>query len=280
MSDRSDATSLRLLRLRARLPRYLAVSAVAFLSLAGLRAVLEGQSAVAPAAPVAAGVDRSAAGFAESFARAYLSWDADRPEAYERRLRSYMAAAAIDEGAPLLPTVGRDSVRWTAAMAERAVSGSRTVVTVASETDVGVVYLAVPVSRDGRGFMRVDAAPAIVGGPPVSHSGELPSEPEVENAGLARVATRALRNYLAGERANLLADLASDAVVSLPDTPLRVRSVEAPTWVIPGRRLAVMVDARRADGMELRLRYELEVVRSDRWYVRSIGTDLTNRGGS
>ena len=43
--------------------------------------------------------------------------------------------------------------------------------------------------------------------------------------------------------------------------------------------VAAVVTARRPSGVELQLRYELEVVRSDRWYVRSIGTDPVDKGG-
>ena len=108
---------------------------------------------------------------------------------------------------------------------------------------------------------------------------ELPSERDVEDEQLRTVAERALRNYLGAERPNLLADLDPAAVVSLPETPLRVESVDELTWA--GRdRVAAELRA-RAQGAALTLRYELAVVRRERWYVRAIQTDprQTNQGG-
>ena len=149
----------------------------------------------------------------------------------------------------------------------------------AAQTSTGVVYLAVPVSRGPRGFLRVDAPPAIVGSPPIDRAHEDPAEREVEDGRLVSVVERALRNYLAGARTNLVADLAPDAVVSLPAEPLDVVAVDPPTWAVHGRTVAALVTARRPNGVELQLRYELEVVRRDRWYLRSIGTDPVDKGG-
>ena len=271
--------SLRLLRLRARLPRMLACAALAFLALAGLRTAVEGTPEAAPPAPPGTG-DLGARGFAEAFARVYLSWDAARPDERERAVSAYMSTRAAEQGVAVLPGRGSETVSWTAAVAERARPGGRTVVTVAAATSSGLVHLAVPVGRDARGFLRIDAQPAIVGPPPTTRAGGLAPEQEVEDARLAAVVVRALRNYLGRERQNLLADLAPDAVVSVPSEPLRVESVEQPVWVVARERVALALEAQRPDGLRLPLRYELDVVRSDRWYVRSIGADPTNRGGS
>jgi hypothetical protein len=87
------------------------------------------------------------------------------------------------------------------------------------------------------------------------------------------VAERALSNYLAGDRADLLADLDAGAVVSLPERRLTLREVREVTWAAPSRRLALTVDARSPapDGLDLTLRYELEVARrAGRWLVRSV----------
>lgn len=274
------SNSLTMLRLRARLPRYLALATLAVLCVAGLRAAVAGPPEEAPAQPAGDVADVAAHGFAESFARAYLTWDAHRPEGYERRLQSFMVPGLAAEIAPALPASGGGSVSWTAVASEQRLATGRTLVTVAADTASGTVHLAVPVSRDTRGFLSVDAAPAVVGPPPVARSGGAAGGREVESTGLTAVVTRALRNYLAGARRNLLADLAPEAVVSLPAQALAVRSLEPPTWVVPSSRVAVAVEAERPDGVVPRLRYELEVVRSDRWYVRSIGTDPVDKGGS
>ena len=278
MTRTDRARSLRVLRVRARLSRYLALGAVALLALAGLRAALQGPADATLSQPTRVERDLEARGLAEAFAREYLSWDAARPEEYERRVRRLITDTAAEQ-LPLLPTTGREVVRWTAAVGQGQV-GARSVTTVAAQTSTGIVYLAVPVSRGPRGFLRVDAPPAIVGPQPIDRAHAAPAEREVEDGRLVTVVERALRNYLVGARANLVADLAPDAIVSLPAERLDIVAVEPPAWAVHGRRVGVLVTARRPNGVELQLRYELEVVRRDRWYVRSIGTDPSDKGGS
>jgi hypothetical protein len=106
------------------------------------------------------------------------------------------------------------------------------------------------------------------------------TEAEVEDADLRAVCDRAVRNYLAGARRNLAADLADGAVVSLPPKRLRVGSVESVNWVAPGRRVAVQVRAEEEDGAVWMLRYELAVVRHERWYVRQLHVDPRSKGAT
>ena len=113
---------------------------------------------------------------------------------------------------------------WTAAAGARR-SGNRQTVTVAAQTSAGPVYLAVPVARDERGFLYVAAYPALVGPPATNTAADAPTEEDVEDPRLRDVVERAITNYLAGEKRNLLADLAPEAVVSLPAEPLDARSI-------------------------------------------------------
>ena len=115
------ARSLRILRLRARLPRYLALGAIALLALAGLRAAVQGPADAAPTQPIRVEGDIEARGLAEAFARDYLSWDAARPEEYERRVRRLMTDAAAEQ-LPLLP---RDGPRVGRAGPRSSASGAR-----------------------------------------------------------------------------------------------------------------------------------------------------------
>ena len=102
-------------------------------------------------------------------------------------------------------------------------------ITVAAQTTRQLLYLAVPVHRTERGFLVVPRYPALVG-PPVSDPGAAPAEErDVSDGALRAVAERAVTNYLAGQRANLLADLDPAAVVSLPPALLDVRSVRSIT---------------------------------------------------
>ena len=52
--------------------------------------------------------------------------------------------------------------------------------------------------------------------------------------------------------------------------------MQSVTWAAP-RVVAVTVNAEGSDGASSVLRYELSVIRRDRWYVRAISTDPTFR---
>ena len=279
MNDQAENPTRSAWRLRwsARAPRIAFFAVAAILALSGLRTVIAGPPE-APAAPrPVATSDLGAASFAEAFARAYLSWDPARPEVHERVVARF-ASDELEPGAGISSVRRAQRVLWSAAVGEES-HDRRRLVTVAVQTDAQLLHLAVPVMRDRRGFLLVSGYPAVVGAPAANVRAELPSERDVEDEQLRTVAERALRNYLGAERPNLLADLDPAAVVSLPETPLRVESVDELTWA--GRdRVAAEVRA-RAQGAALTLRYELAVVRRERWYVRAIQTDprQTNQGG-
>jgi hypothetical protein len=275
---RLEARSLRALRWRARLPRLLALGCVALLALAGLRAALAPTAAPPTAQGPTAGADQAVQSFAEGFARAYLSWDPDDPELREQRLSAFLSQA-LDSDGGFSPSGLAREVNWTAVVAERRAVRATTVVVVA-EVDRELVYLAVPVDRDERGFMSVAAYPALVGAPASNADIEPPAEEELEDSELRAVCERAVRNYLAGERRNLAADLADGAVVSLPARSLRVDSVESVTWVAPGRRVAVQLQAEQTGGTQWTLRYELDVMRRERWYVRQLHVDPRSNGAT
>lgn len=273
---RVDACSLRALRWRARLPRLVATACLAMLAIAGLRAAIAPADPSRPPAIAPATVDQAAGAFAEAFARAYLAWDPASPELRERRLSAFLSGALDPDGGHAPTGTARD-VDWTAVLAERR-SAARTTVVVAAELDGELVYLAVPVARDGRGFLSVAAYPALVGAPATSDNTESPAGDEIDDADLRAVCERAVRNYLAGARSNLAADLAEGAVVSLPPQQLQVLSVESVSWTVPGRRVAVQLRAEEQDGAVWTLRYELGVVRRERWYVRQLHVDPRSKG--
>jgi hypothetical protein len=279
MSSPRTTMSATGMRLRARAPRAAFYLVVGVLVLAGLRAVLE------PAAePVAAPrvehheADLGAQSFAEAFARAYLSWDASDTEARERHLAAFLASGLDADGGLVLDDRADQQVLWTT-VAGASTRGDHTNVTVSAETSSGSVNLSVPVERDPRGFLYVSAYPALVGPPAVNRRPAAVDEDEVDDPKLERVVTRALTNYLARARSNLLADLTPDAVVSLPVDSLDVTGVDAVTWAQAGRRVGVELDAEDEQDNSWTLRYELEVQKTDRWYVRSLQVDPTFQGG-
>lgn len=249
------------------------MAVVAVLCIAGLRVIIAGPPRAPAPVAIAETEDLATRGFAESFARAYLSWDAERPERHERAVSAF-ASAELEPAAGLDVGDRSQSVRWTtvADLEERA---QRQVVTVLCETDRGRYYLTVSVSRDERGFLYVGDYPSIVGAPPANVEVAHAEEEEVESEDLRAVAERAIGNYLAGSKRNLLADLDPKAIVSLPQPRLRVESVDELTWARPGV-IAVQLQARAAGQRSFTLRYELAVIKRDRWYVRSIQVNPTS----
>ncbi len=261
-----DVVSLRRVRWTARAPRIAAAGTCAVLSLLGLRSLLTPEPTrvpqPAPPRPVT-----SAAAFAEGFARAYFTYDRDAPDRRDRALAAYMPASQIT--ADELPR--RDErVVWSAVAATEPSGGRRLIVTVAVETTSAIRYLAVTVDRDGRGRLFIPSPPALVGPLPVAMEAAPPVEEEVDDAALRAVAARVVKNFLARERDDLVADLDPRAVVSLPHETMRLASVDGLTWT-SGRKVAVAVTASTADGLRLSLRYELGAVRrGGRWLVRTV----------
>ena len=259
-------------RLGARTPRLIAGVLAIVLIAAGLRATLAGPTTAPTHGEQPAAMDIGALAFGEAFTRAYLTWNPEAPERQQEAVARFVvdgldAGAGVDQ---------RDvqSVVWASASGVQR-RGRTAMVSVEAVTDRGAYNLVIPVDRDGRGRLAVVGYPAVVGGAATSLERELPDRAEVEGAELRAVAARAVRNYLSAERLNLLADLDPEAVVSLPERELEVQSIDDISWSRRPRTVAVRASV--ADGSTaLTLTYELEVVRRDRWYVRSIATDPTN----
>jgi hypothetical protein len=271
--------SLRQTRTRANLPRYALWTVLAVLALAGVRAIIAGPPPTPPTPKAAPSADLASEAYAQAFARAYLSWRRDPPERRDAQLATYVSAD-LDQGAGLSPPAGSaQGVLWTAALGDRRDSARQRTITVQAQTTNGLVYLAVPVGRDRRGFLFVAGYPALVGPPATNPAASAPVESDVDDRALGAVARRAITNYLAGELVDLRADLAPSARVSLPERRLRVTAVDQVTWVRPGERVAVQLEARGEDKSLWTLRYELGVQRTDRWYVRSVAVDPTATGG-
>jgi hypothetical protein len=268
--------SLSALRWRARAPRTALTATCIVLSVLGLRALLATPTATPVQRLIGAPDTSAVGGFAEGFARAYLSFAPSDPDARERRLQGYGfvdAASSPDDG-------GRVARRiiWTAALSSQKPSLDRRVVTVLADDGDRQWYLAVTVSRDRGGRLYVAGPPAVVGPPMVASTATSTPELEVEDATLRQAAERIVRHYLVAQRTDLVADLAPRAVVTTPRVPLRVADVVATTWVERPSRVAVSLVAAGPRGLRLTLRYELIVVRvAGRWLVRSIQVNPLDR---
>jgi hypothetical protein len=243
---------------------------VCLLALAGLKSALVGPDERPALRPRSSSPDLAVEGFAELFARSYLSWRASSPAAHEQELSAFMSAALESGGGVSLPERGSEQALWTAPVGDQPLGPGQRLVTVAAQTTRRLVYLAVPVSRTAAGLLFVPSYPALVGGPARSAGAQSPEEQPVEDAALRAVVRRALANYLAREPQNLRADLDPRALVSLPPQPLRLTSLDELTRSGP-ERVGAQVTVTDTEGASLTLRYELAVVLRDRWYVRSIG---------
>jgi hypothetical protein len=274
MNAHAQVISRSLWRLRwaRRMPRVAAFCLVAALCLAGIRSAIASPTELRQVDRLGATEDLGAETFAEAFVRAYLTWDPAHPERHERRVAAFTSDALAPGAGLSVPARAAQRVIWADAISDEAVSSTRRLVTVAAEATSGPpYYVSVPVQRDRRGFMAINGYPAIIGAPPVDTKVSSADEPEVEDSELQIVVRRAIANYLARQADNLRADLDKQAVVALPSARLKLRSIDALTWVKRGRVAAEV----RADGRGAgwTLRYELDVVRRDRWYVRSVETN-------
>ena len=272
---RVDREALWVVRLRAHLPRLAVMALALVLCAVGVRSLLSPRPA-APSHPASAPlVPVAAEGFAERFARVYLSAEDDRGG--RARQLAALTSPDVDLGAGVL-NVGAGEVTWSAVVGVHGVGPRRVTVVVEAGTRDGVIDLAVPVAWDSMGRMVVSAAPALVGPPLTTTKALAPVERDVEDAQLQAVCERVVRNYLAGDGRDLQADLALGSRVSLPGLRLRVQRVNEITWA-SASRVALSVDAARTGGASVALRYALAVTRSvGRGLVRSVVVDPTVGG--
>lgn len=267
--------SVTTLRWRARAPRLALIGTCGVLCMAGLRAMLVDKAPVS-ADSSAVRVDvASIDGFAEAFARTYLSFSPRDPAVREKQLRAFgfdVGALTGDDGGERPRTIA-----WSAPVASSSGGRGRRIVTVLADDGRRRWYLAVTVARDRTGRLAVVALPAVVGPPAVRANVAAAPELEVDDPALTQVARRAVRHYVAGERTDLVADLAPRAAVTLPSLSLRVADVVAVTWAARPRRVAVAVVAAASGGLRLTLRYELDMVRvAGRWLVRRVQVNPLN----
>lgn len=267
-------------RRRALAPRRAFFAVAAALALLGVKALVLGLPEPPPAkasAPEQA-PPLSAAGFAEAFARAYLTWDSGAPEQRVRALRPFLGRDVDPDAGLPVPVSGAQRVTWTTAIEETPAGRGRATVTVAAALDRAgeLRYLAVPVARDGRGALAVVDYPGLVGRPAQAPALGARRGEELRDDALAEVLERFLANYLAGAAANLRADLAAGAAVASPPRPLSLEDVAELRWSAHGRVGAIVI-ARDREDVAYTLRYELAVARRDRWYVRGINTPTDSR---
>jgi hypothetical protein len=276
------------LRLVREMPRYAILATVVTGLLASARLAIWPPSARTPAVrgPQAPAVDRAAEGFAALFARRYLSWGATAgatatpaPLAEGAPGEDGLAPAAVAGGegapAPVAPASSEQRVEWAEVVQARRAGVGLHVYTVAAQTDTaGLLYVTVGVARAPGGGLALSGYPALVGPPATAGSAPAPRLAEVSEPALRTVVERGLRNYLAGSRGELEADLAPSARVSLPELALRLESMGRLAWTADRASVSALVRVRDARGVRYELAYELDVVHEpDRWEIAAVQMD-------
>jgi hypothetical protein len=254
--------SARTQRIRARVPKYLFVGFIAITSFVGIRQTWAPAQLPSPAAPPPIRRDAGAEDFALQFTRAYLEYDPRHPQARARALARFLPQD-LDVDAGLTPGHRAQRVTWAQVASEEASrAGATTIVVAAGEAGAPKpVYLAVPIERR-QGSVALGGYPSLVG-PPAVGRGLLPDRAEVFDQSVVAVARRVVTNYLAGEGANLAADLVPDTPVTLPTRELRVRALDDVVWANGPSSNAVLVTV-EAVGSQVAvwtLTYELGLTR-------------------
>jgi hypothetical protein len=261
------------MRILARAPRLLAVTVAVVLVLAGLRTVVFG----APAPQIQrvyepASNDVGEEGFAEAFARAYLSWSGSQDiEAYDRSLAAYNPQFAEDAG--VQPPNSPQQVTWSRVVQNdpSALKSSR-IVTVELQLSPGdrTCYLAIPINRAQDGALAITTWPSFVGAPAVQAAPAPPDLATVTEPNLITVVTRAITNYLAGDQSDLEADLTPGVQVTYPMQQLAISGPPVSVQSTGPGGVLVTVRATDAQGASYTLSYEMGVELTERWYVDSI----------
>jgi hypothetical protein len=264
------------LRLVRELPRHLLYGLATMGLLASARYAVDPPRPTLPATLLRrpSPPDLAAEGFAELFARRYLTWEARDPEARESALAPYLGTG-ISPGAGLQPPPGSEQrVQWTQVVQEREPQPGEHVYTVAAQTDTaGLLYLTVSVLRTARGGLALADYPAFVGAPAAGPAQTSAAEHlrDVSEPALSAVVERALRNYLAGSATELAADLTSGARVSMPGLGLGLESLQSLQWAPGTGAVLAVVQAADRRGAQYTLAYELNVVREQgRWEISAI----------
>jgi hypothetical protein len=264
------------LRMTRELPRHLLYALATMGVLASARYTIDPPRPTLPAALLRRPTppDLAAEGFAELFARRYLTWEAHDPEARESALAPYLGAG-IAPGVGLQPPPGSEQrVQWAQIVQEREPQPGEHVYTVAAQTDTaGLLYLTVSVLRTATGGLALAGYPAFVGAPAAGPAQMSAGERlrDVSEPALSAVVALALRNYLAGSTTELAADLSSSARVSLPGLGLNLESLQSLQWAPGGGAVLAVVQAADRRGAQYTLAYELNVAREQgRWEISAI----------
>jgi hypothetical protein len=262
--------------------------AVGLLLLRGLEATLGSSEHARPSqaarpSPIAEWPDAAACALAVEFATAYLTHTpGEDPTAAGQRLS---ALASPDLAGELVPQFARgaptQAVRSATVAHTVTVDREHALVTVAATLatggQLGTRRLTVPIARDAAGRLVIDDLPSFAAAP-ARAAGELPDDEPLAGADrgpIENVLTRFLRAYLAGDTGGLVYLVVPGAQMTAVSGRFELLSVSSvlSSGAANGGRRSVLVMVRARDQVSravYTLRYRIQLVRRDRWYVAAI----------
>jgi len=238
---------------------------------------------VSRSSAVAAWPDDEARAFAADFARAYLSYSPRHPGRYARGLLAFVSPELASSVVPQFASGGSRQVVGDAVVARSMPAGEgRALVTVAATLVGGSAstrYLTVPVARDARGGLVVYDLPSF--SPPPARGQVALADPQplsgADAPAVQDVLTRFFAAFLAGRSADLGYLVLAGTRIGALGQAYELGGIDAVEQVGAGggRRRVVLVTVRARDSVSravYALRYRVELVRRDRWYVAAVNS--------
>lgn len=232
--------------------------------------------------PVAAWPDDQARAFAADFARAYLTYTPGEPQSLDRYVTPDLASSVA-------PEFGDNAERQTVGMVSVArttkLDDSHALVTVAAAVNGDTRYLAVPVARDSHGGLVVSDLPSLVAPPAhaVIQASSLEPVASNERSGIEDVLNRFLTAYVAGDSSQLEYLVPAGVRIGALEQKYELLGVTSLALAAPAkgnrREVWASVQVRDAESRAIYgLRYRLQLVHEDRWYVAAVN-ETTPVGG-
>jgi len=239
---------------------------------------------------VAAGwPDDAARAFAVGFARAYLSYEPERPSAYSRGLERFIAPELAASMLPQFEPDGSRQLVRDATVAQIArVDDAHALITVAVTLQaerVSTRYVTVPVARDGAGGLVVSDLPSFAPPPQLGRDSAAELEPLTGSARaeVEDVLERFFAAFLSGDSAQLEYLVPAGVRIAALEDPHELVAVSSvgQLGASDGRERTVLATVRARDagtGVVFGLRYRLRLVRGDRWYVAAVNQATPKEG--
>lgn len=273
------APPVSVLRVLGRVTLWLVVAVLLIRGAADVMADAE-CSAAAPArtaAPV--WPDDEARAFAVDFARTYLTFSERDLGSYVRAVHRFVSPELVDRVVPRLARGSSQRLRDAVVARTERIDTRRALVTVAASVTGRSVatYLTVPVARDDRGGLTVYELPSFAAAPERGRVEAVESRAleAREQRPIGDVLTRFLRAYLAGRDDDLEYFVPAGTRIAAVAQPYELVGLDTIAQLGPagGGKRTVLASVRARDRRTravYALRYRVELLRRDRWYVAAV----------